>query len=715
MELAAMADTHEDLAAENARLKRELSEMQHRQERDLDVLQQRNGELESAKTRMVRLTRQLDEEVSKRDQIEVESQALERKLHEVSKGGNTGNAATLSNSMKSRSRDNQDGREDEAAAREKGSQVSTKLMRVVDQWMRHRDLQEALLRGASINDQSFTTLVQAFVDCRSLQTLDLSQNLLTMDSCSDICQLITTAPSLSFISLADNLFSLRSVGYFMTAVMERQNTKKLMPLDLLDLQGNEGLVAAATAPVPDSLMSQVTSSMGNPGAMPPKGMELIVQVMRGLWRFLHDSGHPQVRNTKPDEIAFHTMDKVTIRKMDSALMKILLLGVDDNESGNTSALRPITANLALVPLDDGSGNNSPHAHSSSAPVGGLGNTSRSATLDTFHPTATGGSGVAGSGIAGSGVAGSTGRLGQSSSAPQLAGTQGSRRGAGISSLGGTSGLQKNRQQLSDPFADLRTAFEPPRQKQKTFNLDMVVTRKGIVLMNMIERLLETTEIDAVDGETGQTLLEFACQTGDLRLAKLCFLRKANLSAKTKKGDTPFNIVTRHRNYEMMEFLHTYGVRVNSADAQGVTALHVAAAGDDVDAVCRLLEWGADVNCRDHRKQTPIHMAAAGGKMKTTMLLLEVGADMNTKDDRGYTAMAHAEKNNNFDLMDRLEKLGGRGIGPQTKAGDWSRTKSGKQLGEIVVSAGMLKSSSLGRIGKVAVSGMPGPLSPGGFR
>merc|ERR1719343_1417443 len=72
---------------------------------------------------------------------------------------------------------------DDHNARERGSQVSMKLMRVVDQWMRHRDLQQALLRGASINDQSFTTLVQAFVDCRSLQTLDLSQNLLTMDSC----------------------------------------------------------------------------------------------------------------------------------------------------------------------------------------------------------------------------------------------------------------------------------------------------------------------------------------------------------------------------------------------------------------------------------------------------------------------------------------------------------------------------------------------------
>lgn len=84
-------------------------------------------------------------------------------------------------------------------------------------------------------------MVQALGDCPSLQTLDLSQNLLTMDSCSELCQRVTTAPHLSFLSVAENLLSMRSLGYFMTAIMERQNTKKHMPLDLLDLSGNEGL------------------------------------------------------------------------------------------------------------------------------------------------------------------------------------------------------------------------------------------------------------------------------------------------------------------------------------------------------------------------------------------------------------------------------------------------------------------------------------------
>lgn len=80
-----------------------------------------------------------------------------------------------------------------------------------------------------------------------------------------------------------------------------------MPLDLLDLQGNEGLVAAAAAPVPEQLMTQarlaelgkgrakVQQAMQRMGRLPPSGLELVSQVMRALWRFLHDTAHPQAR------------------------------------------------------------------------------------------------------------------------------------------------------------------------------------------------------------------------------------------------------------------------------------------------------------------------------------------------------------------------------------------------------------------------------------
>ena len=47
---------------------------------------------------------------------------------------------------------------------------------------------------------------------------------------------------------------------------------------------------------------------------------------------------------------------------------------------------------------------------------------------------------------------------------------------------------------------MKDPFEMGRKLQKH-------SRNGTVLMNMLERLLETTEIDARDVETEQTLLE----------------------------------------------------------------------------------------------------------------------------------------------------------------------------------------------------------------
>merc|ERR1719159_2242037 len=96
-------------------------------------------------------------------------------------------------------------------------------------------------------------------------------------------------------------------------------------------------------------------------------------------------------------------------------------------------------------------------------------------------------------------------------------------------------------------------------------------------------------------------------------------------------------------------------------------------------------------------------------MTVTMLLLELGADMNAKDEKEYTAVAHAESNNHFVLMDRLVLLGGKGHGLHQRARGISESKSAKLLGEVTVSTQMLKSSSLGRIGKVKVGGMPPPL------
>eukprot|EP00929_Paragymnodinium_shiwhaense_P006448 TRINITY_DN1098_c0_g1_i1.p1 TRINITY_DN1098_c0_g1~~TRINITY_DN1098_c0_g1_i1.p1 ORF type:complete len:696 (+),score=210.22 TRINITY_DN1098_c0_g1_i1:96-2183(+) len=682
----------EQLENENARLKRELADLNAKTKKDKQdfeqkaaklkekddeqsgMIKEKGDELAQIRHQMVQLTRQLHDEVARRDEVEAETTALERRLHDIESKELVIPTSPLASKAGAKAKE---------APEENGqnrSQVSTKLMRVIDQWLHTKDLQQVLLRGAAVNDMAFSTLVQVLGDCKSLQMLDLCQNQLTMDSCSDICRLITSSPSLSFISLAENLFSLRSVGYFMTAVMERQNKKKLIPLEVLDIQKNEGLVAALTAPAPDNLV-QIIKSQVPAKALLPRGAELIAQVTRALWRFLHYTGHPQVKDTNVDEVAFHSLDKMTIRKMENALMKIMLMAEDNDGGHESSQTKTIYANMVFVTLQESDGDK--------ATTGDLPKeeTMQPGEKGVHLPTA------------------------QDQARPGGAAADAAARGGKLGGSAEAKAAQKaQRAELRDPFSDLKAAFEPPKEKLKTFNLKQIVTRNGTVLMNMLERLLETTEIDARDVETDQTLLEYACSIGNLGLAKLCYRRGGNLSARTKKGESYFNIVTKNKRYDLMEFLHTYGVKVNHQDADGRTALHIAAAQDDVDAVCRLLEWGADVNQHDHKKRMPLHTAASSGHMKVTMLLLEVGAELNAKDEKACTAVAHAEANNHFALMDRLVQLGGKGHGLQEdnkKAKDGGGT--GKALGDLNVTASMLKSSSLGRIGKVAVKDLPGQL------
>jgi len=678
-----MSDENQ-LREENAKLKKELEDVLAKQAADAaqydqrldkertqgkaytEQIEQKTAELAQMRSKMVKLNRQLDEEVTRRDMAQAEAQTLACKVQDLSDGTSVPSSGAHGSKGKGISWERDRGaKEDEQG---KQSLPPLKILRVIENWMQHKDMQQAMLRNCNINDISFSTIVQVLMECQSLQTLDLAQNQLTMDSCSEICNLITTSPNLSFISLADNLLSLRSVGYFMTAVMERQNTKKLAPLDLLELHGNEGLIAAANAPPVDSLCKQVSAALGSV-KLPPRGTELVAQIMRALWRFLHDTQHPQVRNTNIDEVSFVNMDKSTIRKMESALMKLLLLSAEDGDAAYDvpGATRSVTADLVFITLAEVPQGSSPRGAEQS-----YDSQDRGVVLPPIDSR------------------------GQA--------TDASRRAKGDSQ-------RASRPELRDPFSDLKAAFEPPKEKLKTFNLKQIVTRNGTVLMNMLERLLETTEIDARDVETEQTLLEYACQTGNVGLAKLCYRRGANLAARTKKGDTAFNIVTKNQRYDIMEFLHTYGVKVNSCDSKGQTAMHIASSNDDVDAVCRLLEWGADVNLRDNNKRTPLHAAAAGGHFNVTMLLLEVGAEMNAKDDKEYTPTAWAEAMNHFALMDRLLLLGGKGHGlsQNSKGGTLVASKSHKSLGELSVSPQMLKSSSLGRIGKVKVSGLPEPL------
>src|SRR5689334_23031172 len=70
-----------------------------------------------------------------------------------------------------------------------------------------------------------------------------------------------------------------------------------------------------------------------------------------------------------------------------------------------------------------------------------------------------------------------------------------------------------------------------------------------------------------------------------------------------------------------------GEPIDARDDDGETALFVAAAFEQRDAVECLLEHGADVRAGNAAGRTPLHGAAEAGKRAAIELLLAYGADI----------------------------------------------------------------------------------------
>src|SRR5256885_9419448 len=70
------------------------------------------------------------------------------------------------------------------------------------------------------------------------------------------------------------------------------------------------------------------------------------------------------------------------------------------------------------------------------------------------------------------------------------------------------------------------------------------------------------------------------------------------------------------------------VDVNSAEADGTTALHWAVRADDLSLVDKLIAGGAKVKVANRYGVTPLHLASVNGNAAMLEKLLKAGADAN---------------------------------------------------------------------------------------
>jgi len=92
--------------------------------------------------------------------------------------------------------------------------------------------------------------------------------------------------------------------------------------------------------------------------------------------------------------------------------------------------------------------------------------------------------------------------------------------------------------------------------------------------------------------------------------------------------SPLVDAARNADTDQMRALVQHGASVNTADADGTTALHWASYRDDLDAADLLIRAGAKVNAANDLGATPLWIASLNGSAAMVRRLLDAGANPN---------------------------------------------------------------------------------------
>jgi ankyrin repeat protein len=91
----------------------------------------------------------------------------------------------------------------------------------------------------------------------------------------------------------------------------------------------------------------------------------------------------------------------------------------------------------------------------------------------------------------------------------------------------------------------------------------------------------------------------------------------------------------------------------------MTALHLAAAGDQPDITAALIRRKADLNRPDRQGCTPLMLAVESGSERSIVLLVERGADPKVKNKEGKTALDLAREKRLGNVVEYLERKMGK--------------------------------------------------------
>ncbi|XP_069685687.1 ankyrin-3-like isoform X5 [Periplaneta americana] len=108
--------------------------------------------------------------------------------------------------------------------------------------------------------------------------------------------------------------------------------------------------------------------------------------------------------------------------------------------------------------------------------------------------------------------------------------------------------------------------------------------------------------------------------------------------------------------KVIEYLDS-GVDINTANANGLNALHLAAKDGHLEIVTDLLKRGATVDAATKKGNTALHIASLAGQEEVVKLLVKQGASVNVQSQNGFTPLYMAAQENHDDVVKFLLSKG----------------------------------------------------------
>jgi ankyrin repeat protein len=148
-----------------------------------------------------------------------------------------------------------------------------------------------------------------------------------------------------------------------------------------------------------------------------------------------------------------------------------------------------------------------------------------------------------------------------------------------------------------------------------------------------------------------------------RIARLSLMMFA-LAGTVQAADTATVAdAAEHRNHALVKELLAKGADVNTAQVDGMTALHWAVFNDDAETAGLLVRSRANVNATNRYGVPPLFIACTNGNATVVRLLLDAGADANASLPGGETVLMTAARVGN---LEAVRALLARGANPNAQ-------------------------------------------------